>query len=392
MQIKWQWEEGNPFPFYQSMRNTNPVIKDSKQCWNVFKYEDVKQVLSNSECFSSKVSYDSMSILLMDQPQHQKYRSLFSKAFTPQAAAKLSDGIVMTAKELIHTCIKQGYSDVVRHIAIPLPVEVITELLGIPKEDRYKYIEWAEFDFVHNSALEGKSETQAAQLAGEIAMKRYEIQIDLKNNLSKLIVSRRREPKEDLISSLIKVQESSEFLTNQDVEDFCLLILVGGIETTANLISNTIAILGQSQDLFARLRANPDDVPKAIEEVFRYRSPVQSTYRIAAKDVELNGQFIRKGEPIIVWMGSANHDEQVFENANEFNMDRKNNQQHLALSYGSHFCMGSHLARLEVKTLITELLSSCEGIQIVSNAELKPIHSQVSFGYESLPMTFTPAN
>lgn len=134
MEIKWQWEEGNPFPFYQSMRNTNPVIKDSKQCWNVFKYEDVKQVLSNSECFSSKVSYDSMSILLMDPPQHQKYRSLFSKAFTSQLTAKLSAGIVMTAKELIHACIKQGHSDVVRHIAIPLPVDVITELLGIPKK------------------------------------------------------------------------------------------------------------------------------------------------------------------------------------------------------------------------------------------------------------------
>ena len=149
-----EWNAENPFPFYQEMRTTKPIYKDSSHRWNVFLHEDVKRVLSDGEQFSSQISFQPMSLLFMDSPEHQKYRSHFSKAMTPQLMGRLSAGIETTARESIREFVEQDKVDVVESLSLRVPLEVITQLLGILPEDRDQFKEWAKFVFWHHSELD----------------------------------------------------------------------------------------------------------------------------------------------------------------------------------------------------------------------------------------------
>ncbi|SFI42559.1 Cytochrome P450 [Paenibacillus sp. UNC496MF] len=379
------WNAENPFPFYRKMRDTQPVFKDSSHCWNVFLYEDVKRVLSDQEQFSSQVSFEPLSILFMDAPEHQKYRAKFGKVMTPRLMARLTGGIAATTQESIRKCLEQGKVDVVQSFSLHVPLEAITHLLGVPKEDRQQFKEWTRLIFGP------RSEESQAMTEEEWSEKHKATNEKIKQYLSRMIASKRKQPEDDLVSALIKVEEKSDFLTREDLEQFCFLILVGGIDTSVNLITNSLRVFGEDPELYAKLRANPEKLPQTLEEVLRFRSPVQSAYRIAKTNIELRGQTIRRGEPIVAWMGSANHDERVFENAHRFDPYRENNNQHLAFSYGSHFCMGAHFARMEANIVLTEILAWCEQVRIVPNSEIKPIQSTVSFGYERFPMVFIPS-
>ena len=381
-----EWNAENPFPFYQNMRHTQPVFKDSSQRWNVFLYEDVKRVLSDNEHFSSQISFEPMSILFMDAPEHQKYRSSFSKAMTPQLMNRLSTGIATQAKNSLREFIEQEKVDIVDSFSMHVPLEAITLLLGIDPDERQRFKEWAKLVFGHRTELGASINME------ELFRQQEEMTDNIKACLSRTIDCKKKYPAEDLISALIQVQENSDLLTRDDMEEFCFLLLVGGIDTSVNLITHSLVLLGEYPDLFTRLKENPDELPKFLEEVLRFRSPVQSAYRIAAKNVEIGGHSIRRGEPIVAWIGSANHDERVFENANSFNANRKNNHQHIAFSYGGHYCMGAHLARMEAKIILSEIISSIHQIHNLPNSERISLQSTVTFGYESFPMKLTLAD
>ncbi|NEW06824.1 cytochrome P450 [Paenibacillus sp. SYP-B3998] len=373
------WDGLNPFPLYRQMRDTNPVYKDTNHSWNVFRYEDVKQVLNDHNTFSSQVSFEERSILSMDPPRHQKYRSMASQLFTPKMSMGIAPRISTVVKELISALRGQEETDLVRSLSIPLPLHVLTDWLGVPPEDRLPFQRWSELEVKYNSftggmdAYENESET---------------LQNELCSYFQWMIDNRRREPKDDLVSALLSVKADTGGFTDGELVDFCFLLIIGGIETTAHLLTNTVLTLDEHPEVIQRIGNDPDAVSKVIDEVLRYRSPVQSTFRIVLQDIEIGGHLIGRGEPINVWLGAANRDERVFDNAEAFDIDRKNNTNHLAFSSGIHHCLGVHLAKLEVKIAITELLTHLSRFERIREKELVPIHSTVLLGLESLPINY----
>jgi cytochrome P450 len=373
------WDGLNPFPLYRQMRDTNPVYKDTNHSWNVFQYADVKHVLTDHNTFSSQISFEERSILFMDPPRHQKYRSIASQLFTPKMAMGIAPRISAVVKELISGLRGQEETDLVRSLSIPLPLHVLTDWLGVPPEDRLPFKRWSELEVKYNSFTGGMDAYEDESEA---------LQEELRSYFQWMIDSRRREPKDDLVSALLSVKGETGGYTDGEMVDFCFLLIIGGIETTAHLLTNTVLTLDEHPEVMQRVKNNPDTVSKVIDEVLRYRSPVQSTFRIVLHDIEMGGHLIRRGEPINVWLGAANRDERVFENSEDFNIERKNNTSHLAFSSGIHYCLGVHLAKLEVKIAITELLNHMSRLERIRVKELVPIHSTVLLGPESLPITY----
>ncbi|WP_314591967.1 cytochrome P450 [Paenibacillus terrigena] len=373
------WDGLNPFPLYRQMRDTNPVYKDTNHSWNVFRYADVKHVLTDHNTFSSQISFEERSILFMDPPRHQKYRSMASQLFTPKMAMGMAPRISAVVDELIRSLRGQEETDLVRSLSIPLPLHVLTDWLGVPPEDRLPFKRWSELEVKYNSFTGGMDAYEDESVA---------LQEELRSYFQWMIDSRRKEPKDDLVSALLSVKGETGGYTDGEMVDFCFLLIIGGIETTAHLLTNTVLTLDEHPEVMQRVWDDPDTVSKVIDEVLRYRSPVQSTFRIVHHDIEMGGHLIRRGEPINVWLGAANRDERVFENAEDFNIERKNNTSHLAFSSGIHYCLGVHLAKLEVKIAITELLNQMSQLERIRVKELVPIHSTVLLGPESLPITY----
>ncbi|GLI09122.1 putative cytochrome P450 YjiB [Paenibacillus tyrfis] len=374
------WDGLNPFPLYRQMRAANPVYKDTNHAWNVFRYEDVKQVLTDHSTFSSQVSFEERSILFMDPPRHQKYRSMASQLFTPKMAMGIATRIVAVVTELIDALRGREETDLVRSFSIPLPLHVLTDWLGIPPEDRLPFKRWSELEIKYNSFTGGMDayEEESEALQDEIC-----------SYFQWMIDSRRREPKDDLVSALLSVKgETGGGFTDKELVDFCFLLVIGGIETTAHLLTNTVLTLDEHPEVMQRIWEDPETVSKVIDEVLRYRSPVQSTFRIVMKDIEIGGHLMRRGDPVNVWLGAANRDERVFENADIFDIDRKNNANHLAFSNGIHYCLGVHLAKLEVKIALTELFGQMSKLARIHAKELVPIHSTVLLAPESLPIAY----
>ena len=366
----------NPFPWFKRMRETNPVYLNPRYGdWEVFRYAEVQQVLSDYGSFSSSImgagstqNPIGASMIAMDPPRHRQLRNLVNLAFTPRRIAQLSDRISAIVSELLDRVAGQGQMDIIQDLGVPLPVMVIAEMLGIPPEDRARFKLWSD-------ALIG-----VAYMPGnpQVEMGRYFAQV---------IEQRRREPKDDLISALLAAEIEGEHLTQIELLGFCVLLLVAGNETTTNLLGNAILCFDEHPEAWEELKAAPELVTSAIEEVLRYRSPVQFMYRAAAKDVELGGQTIRAGQPLRAWIGSANRDDAMFPNAENFDIHR-NSTRHLAFGYGIHFCLGAPLARLEAKIALPALLERMPNLRRVKDAPLQPLENVLLYGVRHLPVTF----
>jgi cytochrome P450 len=362
----------DPFFWYAKMRRESPVFYDPAcASWMVFSYQDVKRVFTDWQTFSSKIPHPpeqkdfTQSLNYTDPPKHRSLRSLVAQVFTARRVEALAPRITEITHSLIDKVQGQGRMDFMHDLAIPLPVIVIAEILGIPVEDRADFKRWSDGIVV----LDPEALT---------AMADY---------FRHLLEQRRWKLGNDLISDLIAAHEEGEKLTAQELVDFCIVLLVGGNETTTNLLGNAILCFHEYPEAFLALQNEPTLLPIAIEEVLRYRSSIQAMERIAKVETQLSNQTIFPGQVVTVWIGSANRDETQFERAEEFVVDRDPNP-HLAFGNGIHFCLGAPLARLEAKIVLNAVLERLPNLHIDPNAILEFIPSHDIHGLKSLPVFF----
>lgn len=365
----------NPFPMFKAVRESQPVLYLPQiDGWVVFGYDDAEQVLTNYAFFSSvrnkEMSEIRPNILNIDPPRHRQLRNLVTQAFTPRTVARLSERITAIVTDLLDQVASAGQMDIIHDLAYPLPVIVIAEMLGIPPEDRARFKVWSD------------------AVVGSLDLDESNPRIEMDEYFLQIMMQRKADPQEDLISGLLSAQVEGQHLTQQELLSFCTLLLVAGNETTTNLIGNALVCFDEQPQVMDELRTAPDLIPSAVEEVLRYRSPVQFTARVATADTEIRGQRIAEGQFVRVALGSANRDERQFPDAERFDIHRTPNR-HLAFGHGIHFCLGAPLARLEAKISLTLLLQRFQNIQRVSDVALEHVGSPIMYGVKSLPVTFS---
>ena len=367
-----------PFSWYRKMRRDSPVASDGNLVL-VFRYEDCKEILDNFRVFSSQFrdfmekdvasmlnTLASPSILILDPPKHTKMRNLVSRAFTPKKIASYEPEIRRISDYLINS-IRGEKFDLVTSLAYPLPVLVISKILGVPEENMTIFKEWSD---------------KLAMNLGRIGID-MELQKEMAAYFEKLIEERRHNLGDDLISLLIESEVDGERLTKQDITGFSILLLAAGNETTTNLIGNSFLTLSENPGTFNTLREKPELITSAVEETLRYRSPVQSTRRVSKEDYTLGDFVIRKGNFVSVYLGSANRDESVFEEPERFIPERKDNR-HIAFGEGVHFCLGAPLARLEAKVALEAITEKFSEVKVHQPDPDLRLDSDIMYGYRNL--------
>lgn len=378
----------DPFPVYAELRENDPVHYDPQRgSWNVFRYDDVQQVLSDYSIFSSEFSRGASpdqpfaaAMISTDPPRHRQLRNLVTQAFTPRAVEALAPRIKSIVDEHLDRVKGSGKMDVIHDLGYPLPVIVIAELLGVPAEDREQFKQWS--DYIVSAAAMGADVDYDKFMGGPV--------MEMAAYFFNMIEKRQVEPGDDLISGLLRARIDGEGLSTIELLGFCSLLLVAGNETTTNLIGNALKIFTENPGSWEDLRANPDLLPSAIEEVLRYRSPVQSMFRVAKNGTELEGKQIPAGATVMAWIGSANHDETQFPEAGRFDI-RRNPNRHLAFGQGIHYCLGAPLARLEAKIALAEMLTRFKSVRRDLDAPIDRLPSLIVYGVRSLPIEFEEA-
>jgi cytochrome P450 len=328
--------------------------------WGVAKHEDVVRILRDPETFSSIVGArqlageDIPSMIFNDPPVHTRLRALISKAFTPRVVELQRDAIQEYCNHLIDAMLTSDEADIVSALAYPLPVMVIANMLGVADGDMATFKRWSD-DIIQNVGPMLIDGDDSALAETNLAFDAY-----FSERLEKL----RREPEDNLLSELVHVETDEGRLTRDDLLMFCRLLLVAGNETTTGLIISTVRVFAEFPDVLTRLRSEPALLPSAIEEALRYYPPFPATIRRTTRDVEVRGVTIPANKRVVVLLGSANRDEDVFERADEFLPDREPNR-HVGFGMGIHYCVGAPLARLEADIAIRALLPRITAVELV---------------------------
>ncbi len=386
--------KADPFPTFARMRQEAPIFPhkapNGSTIWYITKYDDVLTVLRDDENFCKDVrnAQDAPStgpatrqrinenMLFSDPPHHTRLRSLVSKAFTPRRMEGMRPQIETIATQLLNKVQKQGEMDLISSYALPLPLFVISEMLGIVDKDRSVVADWSQAIISPGS----RNLNYSARKRKLRAFTRY---------LDNLFNERRNDPKDDLISALTQVEEEGDALNEMELSSMVALLLVTGHETTVNLIGNgTLALLLHPEQL-EHLRANPSLWPTAVEELLRYDGPVEtSTSRWARRDVKLDDHQIKRGDQVRVVLTSANRDEKYFEYAAELNVQRQNNK-HLAFGMGIHYCLGAPLARIEGEIALKTLFNRFPNLHLSNPTKEFAWRSGVLFrGLEHLAVSW----
>jgi cytochrome P450 len=312
----------------------------------------------------------------MDPPRHRQLRNLVNLAFTPRVIVQLEPRILEITRELLDQL--PGEVDIVRDLAVPLPVTVIAELLGIPVEKRADFKRWSD------SALATSGPPSYFE-QGEQWHARMRDQEQMNAYLTQMMAERRKVPQSDLMSSLVEAEVEGKRLTPTEVLAFCTLLLVAGNETTTHLIGNSVICLSQHPEALEQLRHNSALIPGAIEEVLRYLSPVKMMARFTKTETTLGGQDISARQSVMAWIGSANRDEAQFPEPDRFDIQRDPNR-HIAFGHGIHFCLGAPLAQLEGKLALAALLERFPGQWQLPDLPLESVEGMIVFGAKRLPL------
>jgi len=366
----------DPYPDYKNWRENNPIWwAEDVNAWVVSRYKDVHIVLKNPKLFSSAAMGErdheiSLPLLTDDPPRHTKLRAIMNKAFTSRAIKLMENEVRNMSNDLLDKLDISKPVDIAHEFTIPLPISVISQLMGIPFERKDDFKRWSD-------ALTGTgSETEIEKRMPEI--------INMRNYFLSLIPLRKESPGDDLISKVVNAEVDGETLDENTIAGFNMLLLIAGNETTTNLLSNMLNHISYNPNIWEELRQNKDLVDAAIEETLRFDSPVHWVSRRATKDTELSGQIIKKGENVFAIMGSANRDSSHYENPDEFRLDRKQNKDHHTFGHGIHFCMGAPLARLEGKYALEGLLNRFQEVTPLKNAKNQRTSSSMLRGYHHL--------
>jgi pimeloyl-[acyl-carrier protein] synthase len=385
----------NPYPLYRKLRSEDPVHWDRfLQTWVVTRYADVMEVL---HAFSAdrtptpeQLSAMSLSVLnpiatvmvkqmlFMDPPTHTRLRGLASAAFTPQRVRALHAHIQEIADNLLDKVQARGRMDVIADFAAPLPAIVTAEMLGVPTDDHVDLKRWsADFaemlgNFQHNPDRVSRVLASTNKLVGYF---------------QDTICKMRDHPREGLVYSFMTAQVDGDRLSEEEIVANCIVTMVGGQETTTNLIGNGLLALLRHREQLDQLRSDPALIPSAVEELLRYESPSQHTGRIARDDVEMGGKQIRKGQAVMAVMAAANRDPERFPDPDQLILDRKDNK-HLAFGWSSHFCFGAPLARMEGQIAFETMLRRLTNLQLVPGPLIWRENSGLR-GLTALPVTFS---
>ena len=340
------------FAWLRTMRDEHPVWRDSYGMYHVFRYDDVRAVLADHERFSSdrtrlmgQQPFGQGGITMIDPPEHRHQRRLITAAFTPASIAALEPRIAAIADELLDALPGPDF-DLVEHLAYPLPVIVIAELLGIPPGDRDLFRTWSD----RLMSLQVPDFTDPS-LARRVAEAMAEMNAYLREHCAE----RRTRPRDDLLSRLVHAEVDGARLEEEQVVNTASLLLLAGHVTTTVLIGNTVLCLAEAPEAERRVRADVSLVPQALEESMRLRSPFMQAGRVTTRDVELAGETIPANRFVMAWLLSANHDERQFTDPELFDLDRRLTGQ-LAFGHGVHFCLGAQLGRLEGRIALERLL------------------------------------
>lgn len=370
-------EEFFPLNWYKEIFNDAPVYFDEEtNTWNVFKYKDVKQILTNHEIFSVEGPRTSISVganneeganpertnIMVDPPEHQKRRSLLSGAFTPRSLKNWEPRIQQIATELVEDIQENATVDIVQALTAPFPSMVITALFGVPVNDRSQFKHWVDILF---QPYDKENQEEIEQKKQEAAKEYYQY-------LYPIVVEKRSKPAEDIISDLIKAEVDGEKFTDDEIVRVSMLLLGAGVETTSHALANTFySLLYDDQSLYQELRNDSDLVPQAVEEMLRYRFQIAKRDRTVKKDNDILGPELKKGDVVIAWQSAANMDEDMFEDPFSLNIHRSNNKKHLTFGKGQHFCLGAPLARMELTIALKTFLRKFSQIEPVESFDLE---------------------
>lgn len=375
----------NPYPVYEKLRETDPVFKvmfpHGEFGWIITRYEDAVEVLKDqrfSKDVAKRYGPENQTVfvnnmLFSDPPDHRRLRGLVQKAFTPKLVADMRSHIQDIADDLLNKVGSRDKINLIDEYAFPLPIIVISEILGVPVEDQDKFRVWS------NSIIDASSSDHAEMFEQHAK--------EFTEYLTDWFAKVRENPGKDLISQLVIAEESGQQLTENELLGVVSLLIIAGHETTVNLIGNGVLALLEHPEQRDLLIQKPELIHNAVEEMLRYNGPVEfSTSRWALEDVEFRGQNIAKGELVIVALDSANRDTEKFKDADLFDITREKSQ-HLAFGKGIHLCLGAPLARLEGEIAISTLLARYPEIQLQTNvSELEWRPGMIVRGLKELPV------
>lgn len=381
------WYADDPHPHFDWMRANAPVYWDEAgEVWGVTRHDLLMRMSKDSQHFCNRFGMrpDSPpipSMINLDGTEHKRRRNLVNRGFTPRRVADYEAMVRRICDDLIDKAIERGEVDFVKDVAAPLPMAMIGDMLGVAPEDFDMLLRWSDALILGTNALASPEVMlNAAKAAGEYAEYNRKVVAD----------RRSKPPGEDLMSVLVHAEIDGEKLEDEALLHESLLILVGGDETTRHVITGGMYQLMKNPDQRQILVEDRSKIPLAVEEMLRWVTPIQNMARTATEDIEVEGQMIRKGQKLLLLYGAANRDERVFRDPHRFDVQRTPND-HVAFGgYGAHFCLGSSLARLELRVMFDRLIERLPEMRLVSDARPPMRPSNFIVGIEEMPVVCEP--
>ena len=379
----------DPYPTYAALRKRDPVHRSRlMNAWLFSRHGDIDMILRDHQRFGndprkgtlnrrqrkSLPADEDFTMLFLDPPDHKRLRALVNKAFTPKSVNALETHIRSLLRGLLDDIDDPAGFDLMQAIAQPLPVIVIAEMLGVPPEDRARFKVWSDQRARVLEPMIDAREREVAEAANR----------SLNDYFMPIIKERRQAPKDDIVSALAQAEEEGDRLTEREMLNMLRLLLIAGNETTTNLIGNGVLALLHNPDQLQRLRDDPSLIPSAVDELLRFDSPVQTDFRRVLEDCEVNGFPLKQRDNIVVLLGAANRDPDVFDRPDELDVGR-GDRSHLSFGRGIHHCIGAPLARLEGRIVLEMLLERFSQISLRSERP-RFRNSIVLRGLESLPL------
>lgn len=350
----------DPVSWYRHMREHHPVAYHREvDAYGVFRHADVQSIFLDSENWSVKRRFDRLpedqrdlhilanTVNGLDPPEHARLRALAQPAFTPRQIRNLGPMIQRITSELLDSALPKGRFDLISEVAHPLPQRVINEVLGVPPED-HKLAK----------ALSDRMEAATGRYTGApftSPQDLRQVNQEYREYFAPIIARRRTRDFGDIMSKLVQAEEAGDKLSNEELYKMAMIVNRGGSETTMTGIAHMIRVMMEWPEEYERVRRDPDLISGAVEETLRYYPPSHSMSRVAVRDVEIGGVAIPKGATVLLWLPAANRDPEAFADPDRFDVSRTPNR-HLSFGYGIHMCIGMHLARLEMQTLLAQWL------------------------------------
>ena len=380
----------DPYPYYKRLRDEAPLYHNEERgFWAVSRHRDVHQGFRNSSTLSNRdgVSLDpaargphaskTMSFLAMDDPDHLRLRTLVSKGFTPRRIRELEPRVTEIATRHLDTMLEKATSgtvDYVDEFAGKLPMDVISELMGVPDPDRAHVRAWAD-GVMHRE--DGVTDVPPEAIEASLNLIVY---------YQEMVAERRKKPTDDLTTALLEAEIDGDRLTDDEILGFMFLMVIAGNETTTKLLANAAYWGHRNPDQLIPVYADLSKVPLWVEESLRYDTSSQILARAVAEDFTLYDTTIPEGDILLLLPGSAHRDERVFDNPDDYVIGRDIGSKLLSFGSGAHFCLGAHLARMEARVALTELFQRIRGYQVDEDNAVR-VHSSSVRGFAHLPMT-----